>query len=420
MSGLPALLIEQATKMPAKTALRSHQLGIWEPTTWAQLLSHSATAGMGLVAAGAKAGDVVAIIAANHASSIAAELGAQGIGLVTLLIDPATPGPVVADLLKTRNATIAVVGDEEQHDKLIENGAAATLNKLVVMETRGLRHLDDAEASTDAVVIAYSRLRRLGEERSGEWASVAGARPAGDPAAIIAGTLHTNHDLETAARRAATELALTPRDSTLAVMAFAEPTGHAMLGAALAAGFPVQLSKTSSQAVRDLRVVRPTVLVAPDWLLVAIKRDADGRARNTKGLRKAAYVAGMRRRAAAPQGGAGAKPVPPLMLMVGALVALAFVVYSAFSVNANPIVRVIVPFAVIAAIAVGLALSGLLTARPLRSRYGFSAARAVLTPLDGLNTDVRSWFEAVGVPLRPDNMLRDISVDHDAVSGRGR
>lgn len=177
---LPGLLLARAAAMPGTTALRYHHLGIWEQETWASLAETTRTVGNGLASLGIKQGDVVGLVASNQPSWVVADLAIQGLGAITLAIDPGfSPGTVVT-LLQTQGATAVIVGDQEQYDKVAESRhLVPRLSTIVVMNTRGIRHLDRTapDAAGDGIT-TWSRVLAAGATATDVWtASVSALDP---------------------------------------------------------------------------------------------------------------------------------------------------------------------------------------------------------------------------------------------------
>ncbi len=394
---LAATLVERASAAPSAPAARTHRHGIWNVTTWAALRQEASEVGMALRSRGVEAGSVVAIIAKNQVPFVAAEVGAQGIGARTLLIDPGLGDEEVAALLLQHGAIAVVVGDEEQHDKVIEHIASLPLVKTVaVVETRGLRHLDDAEARSDALVVSYQQLLGLGRPTSTEWVGLVSAQESTGAAAIFGSSVVGHAALVASGETIRATCSLSASDSTLPLVSFANPSSHSVLCAAIVSGFPMQFGWSEQRVLGDLRSVRPTILHASGSVLNAMKADADRRAQLTKGLKRASYEAGIRRGANTTRARTSDRPV---MLMFGALLAAGLLIYSALVADQNPFLRVIVPILVALGLIVGAARLGFLTARPVRNRYGVGRVRQLLHTDAAASSETLTWLKALGVPV---------------------
>src|SRR5690606_4891536 len=85
---LPGLVYRQSQIRPNEVALRQKDLGIWRPTTWAGYFEAIRAVGLALHALNIRAGDRVGIIAENEPAWLFADLGAQGIGALSVAAYP--------------------------------------------------------------------------------------------------------------------------------------------------------------------------------------------------------------------------------------------------------------------------------------------------------------------------------------------
>ncbi len=155
---LPAQLLERARATPTRTAYRHKRLGVWEAGTWADYAADAAAIGLALRDLGVGAGDRVAVAADNRPEWLVADLGVQGIGAVTVGVYPTSPTSEVQYLLSHSGARVVVCEDEEQLDKVLEaRTRLPALEVAVVVDTRGVRHLDDPLVRTWADLLARGR-----------------------------------------------------------------------------------------------------------------------------------------------------------------------------------------------------------------------------------------------------------------------
>ena len=155
---LPALLLDRAERAPGRTALRHKRRGVWELTTWAGYAADAAAVGLALQGLGLRPGDRLAILAANRPEWLLADLGAQGVGAVTLGLAPTSPAAAVGNQLRAAGARVVVCEDEEQLDKVLEvRPGLPGLAAAVVVETRGVRRLDDPLVHTWADLLSRGR-----------------------------------------------------------------------------------------------------------------------------------------------------------------------------------------------------------------------------------------------------------------------
>src|SRR5262249_37668389 len=141
-------------------ALRAKRLGRWEETTWDEYAHRCARVGLGLRELGIGAGDKVAVLTENRPEWLFADLRVQGIGAVTVGVYPTSAESEVAHVLGDSQAKVVIVEDEEQFDKtLLVRDQLPGLAKIVVIDTRGIRSLEDP------ATMSLEELEVLGEQR---------------------------------------------------------------------------------------------------------------------------------------------------------------------------------------------------------------------------------------------------------------
>ena len=185
-TSLPALLLEQAERRPGELALRHKRLGLWHETSWREYAERTARAGLGLLELGVEAGDRVAVLSTNRPAWLYADLGAQGIGAITVGIYPTSPEAEVSYLLSHSRAKVLIAEDEEQLDKaLAVRDQLPHLERIVVVDPRG------TDATDDESVITFEALEQLGERREASEFSERVSRLESNSTAIIVYTSGT-------------------------------------------------------------------------------------------------------------------------------------------------------------------------------------------------------------------------------------
>ncbi len=265
---LPALLLDKASTMPLRVALRHNHLSRWEQTTWSDYATRAARVGLGLAALGVRAGERVAIHSENRPEWVIADVGVQGIGAATVGIYPTSPAAEVEYLLGHSGSVVLIAEDEEQLDKVLEvRERLPMLRRIVVIETRGVRALLD-----DPMIMTFAALEELGAAQPVEqWAaSVAAIDPTA--MAMIVYTSGTTGPpkgavLSHANLLAATEsfnqaFTATPMDEVLSYLPLchiAERLNSVIN--ALNVGYVVNFGKGGESLAADLREVQPTLFL---------------------------------------------------------------------------------------------------------------------------------------------------------------
>jgi long-chain acyl-CoA synthetase len=145
---LPAQLLHDVATFGPAVAVRVKELGRWREVTWEQLGDLVAGVAAGLRALGVTEGDRVAIASSGRVEWWCVDLAAQGIGAVSVGIDPGMDAPAVGAELAHSGASVLVAEDQEQLDKAIEASAACpALRHIVVIDPLGV-DLDDPKVSS--------------------------------------------------------------------------------------------------------------------------------------------------------------------------------------------------------------------------------------------------------------------------------
>ena len=157
---LPHKLLARAETDGDSVALRHKTMGVWREYTWNDYAHKARLAGLGLRSLGVQQGDKVAVHAENRPEWVFADLGAQGIGAVTVGVYPTSPAAEVRYLLAHSETKVVVVEDEEQLDKTLDVwDELEELDYAVVIDPRGVRVLDDPR------ILTFEELLELGAQQ---------------------------------------------------------------------------------------------------------------------------------------------------------------------------------------------------------------------------------------------------------------
>ncbi len=156
---IPQMFVKRAAQHPDKVALRHKYLGIWRDITWGDYLSSTRYACLGLVALGLKRGERVAVIGENRPEWLFADMGTMCAGGVTVGIYTTSSAEQCEYVVGHSQAKIFIAEDEEQVDKaLFFRERTPELQKIVVIDTKGLRHF------SDPMVMTFDELLAMGKE----------------------------------------------------------------------------------------------------------------------------------------------------------------------------------------------------------------------------------------------------------------
>ena len=163
---LPQMLREQARRRGAATAIRQKEFGIWKPISFADYFARACRVGLGLSAIGVPKGGHVAVLSENRLEWVLAQLGTGMIGAVTVGVYPTSPAVEVAYVLGHADAEVVICEDQEQADKVLERLAELPrITRVVVIETKGLRHYAGERVMSFAALEAEGARRMAGEGR---------------------------------------------------------------------------------------------------------------------------------------------------------------------------------------------------------------------------------------------------------------
>jgi long-chain acyl-CoA synthetase len=263
-STLPAILLHRAEETPRRVAMRKKRLGVWKQYSWADYAARAAAAGLGLRALGVETGDRIAVHSLNRPAWVLADMGAQGIGAVTVGVYPTSPAAEVEYLLGHSESKVLIAEDEEQVDKALEvRDALPSLQKIVVVDPRGVD-------MSDPKLMTFADLEVLGREQGGmaEFAALVGALEPADPALIVytsgttgppKGAMLSHDNLLAAARHGNTVFAVTPDDEILSYLPLCHIAERLIsVIDAIGLGYVVNFGDGVDELTTDLREVQPT------------------------------------------------------------------------------------------------------------------------------------------------------------------
>ena len=282
-STLPQLLLNHASANPKGVALRHHELGRWKQTTWAELLARVESIAFGLGKLGVGVGTRVALVGSNHPTMVAADLAALALGAVTVPIDSGLSPLTLTTLIRKTGAEFAVVGDQQQFDKIgSDPQALAGLKTVVIADTRGMRELESTPWTGQSVErLALSQLIRAGIGSTLDLRTTIGSRRLEDPATIDVYALYgaptetsvrTHAELASAGTLHHPDVTLHAGDELLAVLSMARPKERALTEVAwLHSGAVLNVGIGGEVEGLELQQVQPTVVQLDAYRLDAMR-----------------------------------------------------------------------------------------------------------------------------------------------------
>src|SRR4051812_35025796 len=265
----PKLLVRNAAKYGARTALREKRLGIWHSTSWEQHRDAVRELSLGLISLGVERGDKVAILGDNRPAWIQAELAAQSAGAASVGIYQDSNLNEVAYVIDHCDAKIVVAEDQEQVDKILDMIEKLPKVKAVLFDDpRGLR------SYKHPLLMSLESVRERGRALdAGVFAKNVAAGDGEDLALICytsgttgfpKGAMLSYRNLLTMAMSLAEVDARRESDEFVSFLPLAWIGEQMMsIATALAIGFTVNFPEEPETALHDIREVGPHVLFAP-------------------------------------------------------------------------------------------------------------------------------------------------------------
>ncbi len=154
-STFPQLLQAHAARRPDAPAMREKEYGIWQTTSWGQMLALVKHIACGLHQAGLKRGEHLVVIGANRPRLYATMLAAQSLGAIPVPLYQDAVGAECVFPINNAEVRFCVVEDQEQVDKMLEiRESCPQLTHIYYDDPRGLRNYTDEGLGALAELIA--------------------------------------------------------------------------------------------------------------------------------------------------------------------------------------------------------------------------------------------------------------------------
>ena len=368
----PKLLVRNAHRHPARTALREKDLGIWQPISWQGYLDAVRELSLGLRELGLLRGHKLAIVGGNRPEWVMSELAAQAMGAASVGVYQDSTLHEVAFVLDHCDAEIVVAEDQEQTDKILDMlEQLPKVRHVVYTDPRGLRGyrhpaLISFEAVREKGRAVLARHPRLFEEEV--------AKGSADDLAIISYTSGTTGLPKGAMLSFGNLLAMAlalhevdpkrPGDEFVSFLPLAWIGEQMMsLSSALALGFTVNFPEAPETMMENVREIGPHVMFAPPRVWEGMVSSVQVRIMDTTPFKRFMYERLMPLGYAVADRRFSGKPLGVgWRLLYG--------------------------------------LANLLLFRALKDRLGLSRLRTASTGGAALGPDVFRFFHGIGVPLK--------------------
>ncbi len=300
-ASLPAMLLARAADTPDATALRHHDLGVWVAHTWSDYATRAARVGMALAELGVGVGDRVAIHSQNRPEWLFADIGSQGIGAVPVGIYPTSPSSEVEYLLEHSEASLLIVEDEEQLDKVLEvRHRLPLLRQIVVIDSRTtMQHLDDPQ------IMTFAELEAMGTGKEARWHDHVNDLDSDSVALIVytsgttgppKGAMLSHRNLVAAADTFNQAFESSDNDEVLSYLPLchiAERLSSAIN--ALRGGYVVNFGRGGQFFAKDLRDVQPTIFLGVPRVWEKMAATVEIRMNDATRLKRSLYHFAVRR-----------------------------------------------------------------------------------------------------------------------------
>jgi long-chain acyl-CoA synthetase len=371
----PKLLIRNAQVRGSRPAIRHKYLGIWQTWTWAQVLDEVRAFSVGLDELGVKRGDKFAVIGSNRPRLYWAMCAGQALGAVPVPIYADSVADEMAYVLEHAEATLAVVEDQEQVDKVLSVwDRLPKLASALYDEPRGLRDYDHTRLKS------IDEVQRLGRQalaadagRRERWERSVAQGKGSDLSVMLytsgttgrsKGVMLTYDNVLISAQNGNAYDRLDENEEVIAYLPLAWVGDHIFSYAqSYAAGFCVNCPETGETVVEDRREIGTTYAFAPPRVYENLLTLTMVRMEDASALKRAMfhYFLGVARRWG--EKILNREKVP---------------LYARFLYR----------------------LGDVLVYGPLKNRFGLSRIRVAYTAGEAIGPDMFSFFRSLGINLK--------------------
>jgi long-chain acyl-CoA synthetase len=372
---LPKLLLRNAGKHAARPAMRHKDFGIWQTWSWRELRNEVRDFAIGLRKLGFERGDAVAIIGDNRPHLYATFAAVQSLGGVPVPVYQDAVAEEMAYVLEHAEARFAVVGDQEQVDKVISIAERLPrLERIVYDEEKGLSVYDQARLHS------FKHVQGLGREEmrtnpgaEGWWLEEIAKGRGSDVSVMLytsgttgrpKGVMLTHDNIILSAENGNRFDGFGPDDLLLAYLPMAWVGDHIFSYAqSYAAAMCVCCPESPETVVEDRREIGPTYFFAPPRVFENLLTQVMVRMEDAGWLKKRMfhYFLGVARRCGE-------------RMLDGKPVALGD--------------------------RLRYRLGNLFVYGPLRNRMGFSRTRVAYTAGEAIGPELFSFYRSLGVNLK--------------------
>ncbi|MGA1325006.1 MAG: AMP-dependent synthetase/ligase [Rubrivivax sp.] len=291
----PRLMLEHARARPDAAALREKEYGIWQTTSWRELVAEVQAIAAGLADSGLTAGQHLVVVGDNRPRLYACMLAAQSLGAIPVPLYQDAVATEMVFPINNAEVTHAIVEDQEQVDKLLEiREQCPQLTRIWYDDPRGLRNYEEPGLEDLDTLLEVGRARL---QRQPGFFDEAVARVKPDDVAAMfftsgttgnpKGVVHTHRTLLDRARAGADFDKLTHAEE---VLAYLPPAwiGQNIFSYAqwLACGYIVNCPESAATVSIDMKEIGPTYYFAPPRVFEGLLTSVTIRMEDAGGLKK--------------------------------------------------------------------------------------------------------------------------------------
>ena len=156
-AAIPALFFERAQRHPQRAAMRRKELGLWEELTWADYEHGVWAVASALLELGLDAREPVGLISENRVEWLMSDIGVLAAGGVTCAMYTTSAVEQIAYIMGHAGVRFLIVENEEQLDKALEVREKHSIDRIVVIDEKGLSRF------TDPMVMSWRDFIERGE-----------------------------------------------------------------------------------------------------------------------------------------------------------------------------------------------------------------------------------------------------------------
>jgi long-chain acyl-CoA synthetase len=308
---MPGLLRLRARTGGRQVALREKEHGIWKGATWADYFDRARRVALGLTALGLQRGDRIVIASEDVPEWFYADLGAQMVGVQVVGIYPTNPWPELQYIAHHCQAKVAITGDQEQTDKVLDAMAHGEglphMQHVFCVDMKGLRRYTPGRPASFEDLLALGDRHRAADADADAWldAQIDALQP--DDVNILVYTSGTTGPPKGAM--------LTHRNFIYGAYAYASARG--MLGKPfesvcylplchvaersyattmhLVLGGTINFAESIDTVATNIREIAPTFFLGVPRIWEKLQQGFEFRMKDSGRLQQAAYRAGMKR-----------------------------------------------------------------------------------------------------------------------------